>query len=142
MEATPGGGRDLRRVWAKSFLCARVASVILSPTHAAGSAPAIPWSEPRADRQVGGSRESQACRAGTSSCPPGRRCPGSGLRLAVDRDLDWTEAVPTARLTCRALLIAGWRCRVGLLVAGRLAPVSPLCSGEIRNSVHYARTKT
>ena len=59
--------------------------------------PAEPAAPPAADgcRQCGGSSESkpEACLAETSSYPPGRRCPGPGLRLAVSRVPVRTAAV-------------------------------------------------
>ena len=87
--------------------------------------PAKPAAPPAADGYGlgGGSRESQACRAETSSCPPGRRCPGPspGLRLAACSDPDRTAAVLTARLTGGARAAAGLApVRVGpkLILAG------------------------
>ena len=68
-------------------------------------------------RMGGGSRDSQASRAETSGYPPGRRYPGTGLRLAVCRDPVRAAAVLTAGLTggavSVAMSVAWWLARLG-----------------------------
>ena len=65
--------------------------------------PATSATQPAADgyRHDGGSRETQSCRAETTSYPLGRRFPGPGSAAMGPRSsqaLDRAAAVPTARL--------------------------------------------